>query len=1168
MNNSFVLNSWSERVPVETCHKRTLLAGLLLGLLAVFCPLIHGQTNAFDTLVVQPHNTQVNLGLHSYFLEDKSRQLTLQDVSSADFDPIWQKSNGTSQNFSYTHSAYWFMVELDHATLKQPWLLLLDNPSLAKVQFYEVTQGQVLQDIISGFLVNVNLRTVAHRKFIFPLKLIPSPDTPHYSGAPPRTTRLYLRVETQTPMKIPLILWQQDAFYENDQHSLLGMGVYYGVMLVIMIYNLALFLSIRHTSYLYFTLFIAFNSLLQAIIDGLAFQHLWPNHPTWGNIIVVIVMPLDFMFIWLFTYKFFDLKIHYPSLAIIAKGGVAGCLLLLLLGLIWPYSMMRGPLPMASLLTYISVLFMGFYISYKGQKEAIIFSLAWSSYLLGSAVFVLAFVGVLPSNYWTINAAPIALIILVNLLSFALAYRFNLEKRAKQDAQLSAQAGNSRALMAQEAQRHEQHQTRLLQQLSHQKTHFFQSISHELRTPLTLILNPLDTERLSQITLAAQEGGPAPSVNVEVAAKNARRLLRLVNQLLDFQKLSANKMQLTLAPLGVEEFVRVSGTYFQSFCASKGTTFTLTLDGQALTPQQNNVYIHANLDALEKVVFNFLSNALKFTPQNGQIELGIQRLTGSVRIFVRNSGMGISPTDQTQLFKIFSRLDDSATREYEGTGLGLALAKQLTDTMDGKIGVDSVPEKGSTFWCEFAPCPPPKENIQQAFTVKDWLLDEVTPTNDNSSLNSNANASASPDNTNNLATTGFKILVIDDLPDMRTLISHRLHKQGHDIITANDGVQGLTQVQEQQPDLIVCDWMMPNMSGPELIAILKAHEQWASIPVVLLTAKSDAESKMLGVNVGADAFLSKPFNEQELVSTVRNLLQLKSRERTLQHTLNTLQTTQSALIQTEKMTALGQLLVGLAQELTPLLNLGLNANHDLSKQAKQLREDFNNKHLTHSSLNEFLQQYSTLANRGLAGLQQAALLVKHFKEISVELAGFECLNFLMKDELALLSSAFTQQINERGLTLQFNCADDLSLYSYPVAIRQLLIILFSNALEHGFGPADNGTITLTVSHKKEDVIIDYQDDGKGMSQQILDNIFTPFFSAEHTGQSPGLGMYIAHNIVSLQLQGTITCQSTVGTRITITIPRVLNHNATSTVQLDTPLNRPSNYQLHPPAGPV
>ena len=406
-------------------------------------------------------------------------------------------------------------------------------------------------------------------------------------------------------------------------------------------------------------------------------------------------------------------------------------------------------------------------------------------------------------------------------------------------------------------------QTEEIRELDKQKTAFFQNVSHELRTPLTLILNPLES----------QSRAMPDNLELGVAVKNSRRLLRLVNQLLDFQKLDAGKKKLQLSAINLNRFLYICGDYFRSACSTKGTSFRLVRDGQPLVGDENPIWVMGEIDALEKIAFNYLSNALKYTPSGGEIVLGLQTHGQTARLFVRDTGPGIDEAGQAKLFQVFSQVDGSASRAFEGSGLGLALAKTLAEEMHGQVGVDSRVGEGSTFWFELPLGDAPSDEEDVAFEVKAWLLDDAQGETgvDGVSIPEDIQKTGSEDDA--------LILVVDDLVDMRNLIAETLRRQGYRVATASNGKQGRDVATEIQPDLIISDWMMPQMTGPEMIQAIKASDVLGSVPVILLTAKSDEESKLLGTEVGADCFLGKPFNEQELCSVVRNLLSLKVRER-------------------------------------------------------------------------------------------------------------------------------------------------------------------------------------------------------------------------------------------------------------------------------------------------
>jgi signal transduction histidine kinase/class 3 adenylate cyclase/ActR/RegA family two-component response regulator len=660
-----------------------------------------------------------------------------------------------------------------------------------------------------------------------------------------------------------------------------------------------------------------------------------------------------------------------------------------------------------------------------------------------------------------------------------------------------------------------------LQQLDEQKTRFFSNISHELRTPLTLILGGLK---------AALKNDHVTE-NLDQAFRHGQRLYRLVNQLLDFQKLTMAHGHLRLQRIDVRHFVEESAKYFGEICRQKSIVLQLDYVGAGDGPAE----ILGHIDSLEKILFNFLSNALKFTPQGGRITVTLSLVNRHVRITVTDTGCGIPKADQSRLFRLFSQIEGQHQEGKEGTGLGLALVKELTSKMNGRVGVFSEVGQGSSFWVEFpglqahaqvvellyvdadaesrqlvesffkshgllrsvktaanpaeahallnefairavicsaeyendaasilfqhaqscqedcwlalvssqplmpthrsamldashikamyhkpleeamlrawvegvmevrhhqdpvldlvyveddrdesdffrlaleqlsgktryrivanshearevlenhrvkvllsdvvlgdekgtdllkfaaehypetfrvmitgqasadvleegineahvhyviykpcniydeimalqgfmgrSPIPDIRPAEDKAFVPRDWHfadLDEASP-----QAELHAIAPRSP------VTDAVHLLVIDDVADMRRLVGNTLASAGYHAVLVESGAKALDLIfkRDQRFDLIISDWMMPGMTGPEFIQTLHQHEEFASIPTILLTAKSDEQSRALATRVGANAYINKPFDDLELISTVDNLLDLKKRERKIE----------------------------------------------------------------------------------------------------------------------------------------------------------------------------------------------------------------------------------------------------------------------------------------------
>ena len=399
--------------------------------------------------------------------------------------------------------------------------------------------------------------------------------------------------------------------------------------------------------------------------------------------------------------------------------------------------------------------------------------------------------------------------------------------------------------------------------LDRQKTEFFQNISHEFRTPLTLTLGPLEA--------AVAQGQGLNYEQSTVALRNARRLLRLVNQLLDLQRLDAGHMQPTFRPVAPKAFVDDVVTAFRPYCDRQGLHLEAKLSSCPT--------LYLDLEKFDKVLYNLLSNAVKFTPEGGTITVTLASDDDQCVLTVQDSGIGIREDQLPKLFQRFQQADGSTNRHHEGTGLGLALVKELVALHHGQITVESTYGVGTTFKVvlptgrHHLPDEQIIENTARATTSRAAIeLADILSTEDAwQPTATTPSGKAAPD-------TRY-ILVVDDNSDMRAYISHVLQHQAYQVRTAHNGDAALEMMQTHTPDLILTDLMMPGMSGLELIQHVRQEVRLRSIPVVLLTAKVDDETRIEGVEQGADAYLGKPFNDRELLAEVRNLLALKANER-------------------------------------------------------------------------------------------------------------------------------------------------------------------------------------------------------------------------------------------------------------------------------------------------
>ncbi|WP_262888187.1 substrate-binding domain-containing protein [Hymenobacter sp. BT18] len=390
------------------------------------------------------------------------------------------------------------------------------------------------------------------------------------------------------------------------------------------------------------------------------------------------------------------------------------------------------------------------------------------------------------------------------------------------------------------------------------KLRFFTNFSHELRTPLTLILGPVE-----ELLTSSPDLTTAQRHDLGLVRRNTQRLLQLVNQLLDFRKIEVGKMTVRATEGDLVAFVREIVDAFEKPARLRGVQLRFLAAEPVLRG-----WFDGNI--LDKVFFNLLSNALKFTPDQGQITISLQASPDgqNLRVSVADTGRGISDQDRAHIFEWFYQGDQGAVAK--GSGMGLALAQGLTRLHQGQLTFSSRPGQGSTFVVTIPRELPPDLRSAEPATTTVFALDEPEPLPD----------LAEPEREPAGLETGSEtlVLVIEDNAEVNNFLARKLRTDFR-VQTATDGHTGFRMATDLIPDLVVCDVMMPGLSGLEVVAKLKEDWRTSHIPVVLLTARNAPEQQVEGVQAGADLYLTKPFNPAFLLESVRTLLANRSRQR-------------------------------------------------------------------------------------------------------------------------------------------------------------------------------------------------------------------------------------------------------------------------------------------------
>lgn len=410
-----------------------------------------------------------------------------------------------------------------------------------------------------------------------------------------------------------------------------------------------------------------------------------------------------------------------------------------------------------------------------------------------------------------------------------------------------------------------------LAELDRVKTAFFSNISHEFRTPLTLLLGPLED------SLAASDSLPGDHrERLQVAHRNSIRLLRLVNALLDFSRIEAGRIQASYEPTDLSRLTAELASVFRSTTERAGLKLLVKCP-----PISEAVYVDREM--WEKIVFNLLSNAFKFTFK-GEIEVSLALVGETVELAVRDTGTGIPQKELPHLFERFYRVKGAQGRTFEGSGIGLSLVQELVKLHGGTVRVKSEMNHGSTFVVVLPTGKDhlPPERIEAGRTVEStalrgeayvqealrWLPSEETASDIPTGMLSSTASLPAPENKSGEM---FRILLADDNADMREYVKRLLSGQ-YEVDAVSDGEAAWEKARQRRPDLILSDIMMPRLDGFGLLAAVRKEESLRNVPVILLSARAGEESRIEGLQSGADDYLVKPFSARELLARVRSHL--------------------------------------------------------------------------------------------------------------------------------------------------------------------------------------------------------------------------------------------------------------------------------------------------------
>ena len=749
--------------------------------------IISSVSEAAPTVRLEPGVGQYELGLYADILEDQPGTLTIDQVMSPAHTNQWVQSEQAKPNFAFSDSAYWMRITLtSEMQIPKTWWFEVAFALQDYIDYYVIHKGKIISLIHTGDRTPFNSRQADYRNFIF-----------EFDIGPGETRQIYVRFQAHDGVHepCPVILWDQQAFALANGVRNLGMGLYFGIMLVMAIYNLFIFIVVRDRAYAYYVIYIIGFFFWLTSYFGFTFQYLWPDSPNWANQVIIVSSSFWAVFMVQFIRSFLDTKRLAPWFEILARITIGGLLFNIIFSFTGKYAVGIQILVGIGIPMCIVTIITGFICLRAGYRPARYFLLAWTTLLISIMIFVLKIAGVLPATLIFEKSIQIGSAIEVILLSLGLADRINVLKREKILAQRDAiEAFESNLKL---------------------KNDFITSISHELRTPMNAIIGGLEVAQ--KYTIGNLK------TPLDIIRGGASDMMNLVNDILTHTEIQSDRLTIQSDQIAIKPLLKSRHESYQYLCDTKGLQLDWQVD--ATLPE----WICTDEEKLVIILSKLLDNAIKFTEQ-GRISVNIQcdKSTSPWQFIcvVKDTGIGITQGKQSSIFDSYTQSEGGFQRSYGGLGIGLSICKKLTEALGGELRFESIVGQGSVFTVTFPIAPG---------TVS--VIEENT----------------------NLSSADLPILIVEDNTVNQKVMMKLLEKIGYRALIANHGKEAIDVLEKQAISLILMDLQMPVMDGFTCTANIRARaDQLKNIPIIAVTANLMDADKQRCIECGMNDFLKKP----------------------------------------------------------------------------------------------------------------------------------------------------------------------------------------------------------------------------------------------------------------------------------------------------------------------